>query len=121
MAHLKICIDIAEHPLTMNCIHVFLFLTVLQLFTFEESGAKTYNVLCSLSVIDQIDLKSVVTPVFIICRDRVSYLPTILEALTSLERLSPYAVVLLDHGSTYPPMVDYLQDLHKNLCVKRNI
>jgi len=42
-----------------------------------------------------------------ICRDRLSYAQRCLGAL----RAAGLDVVLVDHGSTYPPMVDWLRDL----------
>ena len=46
-------------------------------------------------------------PIFVMTRDRVSSLR---ETLESYKRTiaSPYSIIILDHNSTYPPMLDYL-------------
>jgi len=57
-------------------------------------------------------------PIFVLTRDRVSSLKT---ALNSYQRTfnSPYEVIILDHNSTYPPMVQFLHELEfvQNLSV----
>jgi hypothetical protein len=70
-------------------------------------------------------LKSIVSipsdlfvPIFVLTRDRISSLKT---ALNSYQRTfnSPYEIIILDHNSTYPPMVQYLHELNivQNLSV----
>lgn len=60
--------------------------------------------------------KYVITPIFIICKDRVSYLPRVLESFIPMFKVTPYAIMLLDQGSTYGPMLDYLHALHAAAC-----
>ena len=53
---------------------------------------------------------STFVPIFVITRDRLSSLQT---AIQSYQRTltSPYEIIILDHNSTYPPMVNYLHEL----------
>ena len=57
-------------------------------------------------------------PIFVLTRDRMSSLKT---ALNSYQRTfnSPYEIIILDHNSTYPPMVQFLHELEfvQNLSV----
>lgn len=49
-------------------------------------------------------------PIFVLTRDRISSLQTSLESYQHTFN-SPYEIIILDHNSTYPPMVQYLHEL----------
>lgn len=49
-------------------------------------------------------------PIFVLTRDRVTSLNTTLESYRRTIK-SPYEIVVLDHSSTFPPMVEYLEEL----------
>jgi hypothetical protein len=51
-------------------------------------------------------------PIFIMTRDRVSSLREALESYESTIA-SPYQIIILDHNSTYEPMLEYLDFLQK--------
>lgn len=58
-------------------------------------------------------------PIFILTRDRVHDLQQTIE---SYQRTltSPYEIIILDHNSTYPPMLEFLQELqNKKVTVHR--
>jgi hypothetical protein len=52
------------------------------------------------------------TPCIVITRDRLSYAKACLASLEQYAYLVD--IIIVDHGSTYPPMVDWL--LHESLC-----
>jgi hypothetical protein len=49
-------------------------------------------------------------PIFILSRDRLDYLRHAIQSYNSTIS-SPYEIIILDHHSTYPPMLDYLREL----------
>jgi len=49
-------------------------------------------------------------PIFVLARDRVTSLHATLESYKRTFK-SPYEIVVLDHNSTFPPMVEYLEEL----------
>jgi hypothetical protein len=58
-------------------------------------------------------------PVFVICRDRVSSLLTLLDWL---ERVHLQSVYLVDNDSSYPPMLDfYATTPHRVIRLERNV
>jgi hypothetical protein len=71
------------------------------------------------SAIDDIDLETcsqalvpndLFVPIFMMTRDRVSSLQKVLQSYWDTIE-SPYEIIVLDHFSTFPPMVEYLQHL----------
>lgn len=55
-------------------------------------------------------LSSTFVPIFVMSRDRVSSLRQSLGSYKETIQ-SPYEIVILDHNSTYVPMIDYLYEL----------
>jgi hypothetical protein len=57
-------------------------------------------------------------PIFILTRDRVSALRESIDSYRLILK-SPYDIIIFGHNSTYPPMLDYLEDLknHYNITV----
>jgi len=55
-------------------------------------------------------------PIFIMTRDRIS---SFQQTLESYQRTftSPFEIIILDHDSTYPPMVQYLHELKMNQSI----
>ena len=82
----------------------------------------------SYSVMDDIDLKNchrshvphdLFVPIFMLTRDRVSSLQKSLQSYWDTIT-SPYGIIILDHFSTFPPMLEYLQRLgasNRNISV----
>ena len=52
-------------------------------------------------------------PIFIICRDRVSDLKILLERLETVDNIDQ--IHLIDNNSTYPPMVEFLNETEHNV------
>jgi hypothetical protein len=52
-------------------------------------------------------------PIFILSRDRLNYLRHAIQSYNHTIS-SPYEVIVLDHHSTYPPMLDYLRELNSS-------
>lgn len=51
-------------------------------------------------------------PIFIICRDRIECTK---KAIASYEKLNhPIEIIIHDNNSTYPPMIEWLEELEKN-------
>ncbi len=55
-------------------------------------------------------LNDLFIPIFVLTRDRITSLTTVLNSYQHTFN-SPYEIILLDHKSTYPPMVQYLHEL----------
>jgi hypothetical protein len=53
-------------------------------------------------------------PIFIICKDRVTVLK---ECIESYKKLGDVDILLIDNGSTYPPMVEYLNAVAEKVYV----
>jgi hypothetical protein len=49
-------------------------------------------------------------PIFVLSRDRVTSLQQVLQSYNRTLS-SPYEIIILDHFSTYPPMLEYLREL----------
>ena len=78
-----------------------------------------WNKIGNSSVMNGIDLKNcgqaliphdLFVPIFVMSRDRVSSLKRSLKSYRDTIK-SPYEIIVLDHHSTFPPMVEYLQYL----------
>ena len=48
--------------------------------------------------------------IFVMTRDRISSLRQSLDSYKKTIQ-SPYEIVVLDHNSSYPPMIDYLNEI----------
>ena len=57
--------------------------------------------------------------IFVMTRDRITSLRQSLDSYKKTIQ-SPYEIVVLDHNSSYPPMIDYLNEIQKeqNISVK---
>jgi len=87
-----------------------------------QSDPKTVEVKVSKETMDSVDFSlctnatvpsDLFIPIFIMTRDRIS---SFQQTLESYQRTftSPFEIIILDHDSTYPPMVQYLQELKMN-------
>lgn len=72
---------------------------------------------CRQTVLDTSLDNSSYTPIFLLTRDRVTTLRLTLE---SYQRTiaTPYRVILLDHNSTFPPMLEFLKNIPKEYNVE---
>lgn len=64
---------------------------------------------CNVATTHTLSSNTFVT-IFVMTRDRVSSLRESLDSYKDTIQ-SPYEIVILDHNSSYPPMVDYLHEL----------
>ena len=55
-----------------------------------------------------------VIPIFIINKDRLRFLKQLMASYDRIKKVSNIEIVIVDNGSTYPPMIEYLAELETN-------